>query len=178
MDLFPAHVIELGVYDTISNGVHRATYKNGAFKTQIQPSTDPLDAIRIFIDSPLTTEPEKAKFRATGQKIQEYRHGPRDDRTAFQALFQPMQWLESIFQDDQRRRGIDPSPAVHQRYKADGSVEQTQIFDDDGTVTTMPGGPDFRPGLSSGDWSNFGDDWVNQGKQKADADKKEDTHSM
>jgi len=166
-----AHDTECLLHEVINFGVHRATYKNGAFKTQIQPSTDPIDAIRIFIDSPLTTNTEKAKFRILEQKILNYRRDPRDDGTAYMELFASMLWLESNFVDDQRRRGIAIPPTVLQTYKADGSVRRTHSIDDDGTFTSIAGGPDLRPGLFAG----YG---AYQSEQKADADKKENKQGM
>lgn len=127
----------------IHDEVHMENYKHGAFKDQITLSTDVFNAIKILTDSPLTTEPEKAKFWETGRMISVFK--------SLQANIAHMNrmhtlgavcWIEHLFDDDQVKRDVYVPPLVAHMFDGDGNLTKTQTCDIYGNVTTTSKGAD------------------------------------
>jgi hypothetical protein len=76
-----AILLEADLRIIVQIAIHSASYKNGAFKTQIKASTDLFDAMEILIDSPPTTSAEKEEFREGQRNIAGNRCGPSDEES-------------------------------------------------------------------------------------------------
>ncbi len=131
-------------------GVHETNYKNGAFKNEIAASKDMLDTIKIFTDSPLTTEWEKHMFRAAGRVIFDARHNHAGDTQGGRSrVLEVLMALNTVFERDQIERGIDVPPLIAQTFDRQGNVAKTTTCDTYGNVTAMPGGPDLLGGIKA-----------------------------
>jgi hypothetical protein len=59
----------------IHQGIHKENCKNEAFKKHLTEAADVLDAMQIFMYSPLTTNLEKARSWEIGDAVSSFRRG-------------------------------------------------------------------------------------------------------
>lgn len=150
MDDFDLSELEACQRSTFNIAVHDTSYKNGAFKNQITASTDVLDSIKIFIDSPLTTEWEKDKFRAAGQAIFDVRHHHTGDTEQGRwTVLLEFYELTTVFEKDMFERGLNAPSLIAQTIDRKGNVKETTTCDTYGNVTAIPGGPDLLGAMNA-----------------------------
>lgn len=92
------------------------------------------------MDSPLTTEWEKDKFRATGlqRSLTSGTVTQADTRLGRLAVLPVLMNLNTVFDRDQIKRGTDVPPSGTQSLDQEGTVEETTTCDTYGNVTAMP----------------------------------------
>jgi hypothetical protein len=137
--------VETGLREGIYQAVHNGNYKHGAFKTQITPSTDSLAAIKIFVDSPITTTPEKTKLRWIRQAILHHRRNSSKSRNTLEVILTAMAWLTNILAGNLSKPRIPVRPTIIQSYNPDGTIYRTAAYDHTSEkVTMLPGVPDLE----------------------------------
>jgi hypothetical protein len=127
--------------ETLLLATHERNFKNGAFKTQITPSTNIIDGIDIFIASPLLSEKEKAVFSDAGASIVRVLTGS-SRMTSFDLTVEMMmvtQRVTDFFDEDGKKQGQYIPPMMIQSFGKDGKLEKTFEITDEGTKTTKGG---------------------------------------
>ena len=136
---------------SFAQSVDDDNYKNGAFKGQITNTMSMTDALRVFINSPLCTDEEKAnnflpmlKLWIGAKRGWNIAERTGDTKRASEALFQTYAILsdmsDAVFDADLRARGGYVPPSLIQVVDDDGNVTETVTIAEDGTSKTTQGG--------------------------------------
>lgn len=121
-------------------GVHQYNYKNGAFVDKIFKDTPIIKAFNIPIGSGDTGPTEKSILKAVRKVYSDASKLGAD--AGFAAVLRCTQeWMafSQLFTNDAKSRGIYVPPEMFHTMNDDGTVQETHIRNDDGTMSVIQG---------------------------------------
>ncbi|KAK5076905.1 hypothetical protein LTR64_005615 [Lithohypha guttulata] len=146
------------IVNALRKGINQYRYKNGAFTRQIRKNTSIHDALRVFINSPLVTNAEKAEhflptFEYRTKLEQTAKTKTKEDHVFWLNAFTRLLEVCEVFENDMRARGVNLGPPLPGMIQVAGSgrgIDQTLVFENDGTISKHEGGelgviPGARP---------------------------------
>ena len=155
--------VRYGIVSSFVQSTEEDAYKDGAFHGRFTDTMSMQDALRIFINSPLVTNDEKANsflpmYRLWDLAEKAWREiekqGPptsEDTDNLGKTYAILSNYCDEVFEADLRLRGKDvPDPFVIQRIGDDGKVNESRVVDADGKIKSFEGGEfGVMPGAST-----------------------------
>jgi hypothetical protein len=136
-----------GLRDSMLTGIHKLSYKDGAFKEKISQNTPFVEALDILIGSTLPTDDEKCKLSTLRKYYVESEEPGLKESSGENFLYflQSGMKFEEVFAKDANARGQYVPPLLVETVKTDGTVWYTENLDDGDDMGTWKAEYYLRP---------------------------------